>query len=77
MLMTRRLLVALGVTAAAFTLAAQAADVRLPVPGSGSANKKNAAGVDDVDPKARIEESASQQDRLRRQFEEFKQALLV
>ncbi len=70
--MTRRLLTALCVTA--LVLAARAADPRPVVPPVENKNKVKAA--DDVDPKAQVEEAASQQERLRRQFEEFKQSLL-
>jgi hypothetical protein len=70
--MTRRLLTAL--LAAAVALAARAADPRPVVPPV--ENKNKVKEVDDVDPKARIEEAANQQERLRRQFEEFKQSLL-
>jgi hypothetical protein len=55
-------------------LAARAADPRPVVPPV--ENKNKVKEVDDVDPKARIEEAANQQERLRRQFEEFKQSLL-
>jgi hypothetical protein len=72
--MTRRLLIALCVTAATFPSATRAADPRPAVP---RVEKKDTVqDVDDVDPKARVEEAANQQERLRRQFEEFKQSLL-
>jgi hypothetical protein len=70
--MTRRLLTSLLVVAVA--LAARAADPRPVVPPV--ENKNKVKDADDVDPKARIEEAANQQERLRRQFEEFKQSLL-
>src|SRR6516225_3625036 len=72
--MTRRLLLALCVTAATFPSATRAADPR-PV-GPRIEKKDTVKDVDDVDPKARVEEAANQQERLRRQFEEFKQSLL-
>lgn len=70
--MTRRLMTSLLV--AAIALAARAADPRPVVPPV--ENKNKVKDTDDVDPKARIEEAANQQERLRRQFEEFKQSLL-
>jgi hypothetical protein len=71
--MTRRLLLALCMAAAIFPVASFA-DPRPPVPPVEDRNKVKE--VDDVDPKVRIEEAANQQERLRRQFEEFKQSLL-
>src|SRR6516225_4609100 len=72
--MTRRLAAALCLTAVVCVLAARADDRRPVKP---PADKKDRVKeVDDVDPKARIEEAANQQERLRRQFEEFKQSLL-
>jgi hypothetical protein len=72
--MTPRLLVALCITAAAFPPLVCSADPRPAVPPVD--NKNKVKEVDDVDPKARVEEAANQQERLRRQFEEFKQSLL-
>src|ERR1700676_4869249 len=62
--MTRRLLAALFVTAAAFVLAARAEP---PV-----TKPKEDPDIS----KARLEDSFNQQDRLKRQFDEFKLALL-
>jgi hypothetical protein len=72
--MKRRLVLALCVTAATFALSVRAADPRPVVPPV--ENKNKVKDADDVDPKARIEEARNQQERLRRQFEEFKQSLL-
>jgi hypothetical protein len=72
--MKRRVVIALCVTAAALTLTVRGADPRPSVPPV--ENKNKIKDVDDVDPKARIEEARNQQERLRRQFEEFKQSLL-
>jgi hypothetical protein len=72
--MTRRLVAALCLTAVVCVLAARADDRRPVTP---PADKKDRVkDADDIDPKARIEEAASQQERLRHQFEEFKQSLL-
>jgi hypothetical protein len=71
--MTRRLLPALFLSAAICGFGVRADDPR-PAPPADS--KSKAREAEDVDPKAKIEEAASQQERLRRQFEEFKQSLL-
>jgi hypothetical protein len=73
--MTRRLLTGFCLTAAAVVMTAYGADPPRPAgrPAEGKGKVKDA---DDVDPRARIEEAANQQERLRRQFEEFKQSLL-
>jgi hypothetical protein len=75
MSMTRRLLVVLGVLATTFVLTARAQD-RLPVK-IGPRDKSNVKRSEDkTDPKAKIEDAATEQDRLRRQFDDFKQKLL-
>ena len=74
MTMTRRLAAALCLTAVVCVLAARADDRRPAKPPA--EKKERAKDADDIDPKARIEEAASQQERLRHQFEEFKQSLL-
>ncbi len=71
---TRRLLAAWCVTTLALALTSRAADPKPSPPPAREKDKVKEA--DDVDPKARISEAASQQERLRRQFEEFKQSLL-
>src|SRR5262249_61738819 len=74
--MNRRLLGTLVVTAAAFALAARgAAGPQVPAV-KGAEAKGKAPAADDTDPKARIDEAANQQERLRRQFGEFKESLL-
>jgi hypothetical protein len=72
--MTRRLVAGLWLMAAICVLSVRAEDPRRPAPPA--ENKNKVKDADDVDPKARIEEAASQQERLRHQFEEFKQSLL-
>jgi hypothetical protein len=57
---------------AAFSV--RAADPRPLVPPV--ENKNKVKDADDIDPKARIEEARNQQERLRRQFDLFKQSLL-
>lgn len=74
--MTRRLMIVLGVLATTFALAVRAQD-RLPL----KVDPKNKSDVrrseDKSDPKIKIEDAATQQARLKRQFDEFKQKLLV
>src|SRR4051812_44179669 len=72
--MTRRLLASLFVTAVAFAVAARAADPPSAVKPADAKGKAKTA--DDTDPKARIDDAANQQERLRRQFGEFKESLL-
>jgi hypothetical protein len=76
MSMTRRLLGPLVVTALVFTLTVvRAADKPIPVKTSGKSNKTEApSGLGD--PRVRIEDAATQQDQLKRQFDEFKASLL-
>ena len=73
--MTRRLMIVLGVLATTFVLAVRAQD-RLP-----KVNPKNKGDIrrseDKTNPKIKIEDAATQQERLKRQFDEFKQKLLV
>jgi hypothetical protein len=71
--MTRRLLTVLGVLATAFVLAVRADEPRIPVKIDKKAGEKR---FDEADPKVRIEDAANQQERLKRQFDDFKQALL-
>jgi hypothetical protein len=73
--MTRRLLAALFATATAFVLVARAEpDIKIkPVTPGGTSST---VPKDETDPKARIDDAANQQDRLKRQFEEFKLSLL-
>jgi hypothetical protein len=73
--MNCRLLASLAVTAAAFGLSAWAADPPRPAV-KGPEAKNKAPAADDTDPRARIDEAANQQERLRRQFGEFKESLL-
>jgi hypothetical protein len=73
--MTRRLLVVLGVLATTFVLTARAQE-RLPVK-IGPRDKSDVKRSEDkTDPKKRIEDAATEQERLRRQFDDFKQKLL-
>ncbi|HTU23336.1 MAG TPA: hypothetical protein VMG10_35200 [Gemmataceae bacterium] len=74
--MTRRLMVVLGVLATAFVLAAQAQD-RLPLKVDPKSKRDIRRSEDKTDPKIKIEDAATQQERLKRQFDEFKQKLLV
>ncbi len=75
MLKTRRLLVVLGVLATTFALTARAQE-RLPVK-IGPRDKSDVKRSEDkTDPKAKIEDAATEQERLRRQFDDFKQKLL-
>jgi hypothetical protein len=73
--MSRRLLAVLGVLATTFVLAVRAED-QLPV----RVTPKNKGDVkrteDGTDPKIKIEDAATQQERLKRQFDDFKQKLL-
>jgi len=75
MSMSRRLLAVLGVLATAFVLTARAQD-RLP----GKIDSKNKGDIkrseDGTDPRIKIEDAATQQERLKRQFDNFKQKLL-
>ncbi|MGH9676915.1 MAG: hypothetical protein ACRD36_07415, partial [Candidatus Acidiferrum sp.] len=71
--MPGRLLGFISLTLIALCLA-RAADSRAQAPRAPLNGK--ATDADGGDPKLRIEEASNQQDRLRRQFEEFKQALL-
>jgi hypothetical protein len=73
--MSRRLLAVLGVLATTFVLAVQAQD-QLPVRVAPK-NKGDAKRADDgTDPKTKIEDAATTQERLKRQFDDFKQKLL-
>src|SRR5579875_1407580 len=75
MVMTRRLLVVLGVLATTFALTARAQE-RLPVK-IGPRDKSDVKRSEDkTNPKAKIEDAATEQERLRRQFDDFKQKLL-
>jgi len=75
MVVTRRLLVVLGVLATTFALTARAQE-RLPVK-IGPRDKSDVKRSEDkTDPKAKIEDAATEQERLRRQFDDFKQKLL-
>ena len=73
--MSRRLLAVLGVLATAFVLTARAQD-RLP----GKIDSKNKGDIkrseDGTEPRIKIEDAATQQERLKRQFDNFKQKLL-
>jgi len=73
--MSRRLLVVLGVLATAFVLAARADD-RLPVKIDPKSKGDDKRSDDATDPKVKIEDAATQQERLKRQFDDFKQRLL-
>ena len=73
--MSRRLLVVLGVLATAFVLAARADD-RLPVKIDPKSKGDVKRSDDATDPKVKIEDAATQQERLKRQFDDFKQRLL-
>ncbi len=73
--MTRRLLATLFVTATAFALIARAEPeikIKPVTPGGTSATVPK----DETDPKARIGDAPNEQDRLKRQFDEFKLSLL-
>lgn len=75
MAMTRRVLIVLGVMATTFLVSARAQD-RLPVkigPRDKSSVKRS---EDKTDPKTKIEDAATEQERLRRQFDDFKSKLL-
>jgi hypothetical protein len=75
MSMTRRLLVVLGTLATTFVLTARAQD-RLPVK-IGPRDKSDVKRSEDkANPKSKIEDVATEQERLRRQFDDFKQKLL-
>jgi molecular chaperone GrpE (heat shock protein) len=75
MSLTHRLLVVLGVLAAALVSATRAQE-RLPVK-IGPRDKSDVKRSEDkTDPKTKIEDLSTEQDRLRRQFDEFKQKLL-
>ena len=74
--MTRRLLAVLGILATTFVLAVRAED-RLPVKVDPRSKSDVKRSEDKTDPKIKIEDAATQQERLKRQFDEFKQKLLV
>jgi hypothetical protein len=73
--MSRRLLAVLAMLGTTFVLAARAED-KLPV----KVNPKGKGDVkrpaDDTDPKVKIEDAATKQEVLKRQFDDFKQKLL-
>jgi hypothetical protein len=72
--MTRRLLAVLGVMTAAFVLVARAEQ---PLPVKVDAKKSvTAPRIEEGDPRIRIEDAANQQERLKRQFDDFKQSLI-
>ncbi len=72
--MMRGLLAVLGVTAATFVLVARA-DQPFPVKVDAK-SKGTTPRVEEGDPRIRIEDAANQQERLKRQFDDFKQSLL-
>jgi hypothetical protein len=74
--MARRLLAALFVTATAFVLVARADDKGLPIPPVKAAGSSATGPKDEIDPKAKIDNAPNEQDRMKRQFEEFKLSLL-
>lgn len=74
--MTPRLLTVLGILATTFVLAVRAED-RLPVKVDPRSKSSVERSEDKTDPKIKIEDAATQQERLKRQFDEFKQKLLV
>jgi hypothetical protein len=75
MSMTRRLLVVIGVLATSFVLTARSQD-RLPVKISPRDKSNVQRSEDKTDPKTKIEDIATEQERLRRQFDDFKSKLL-
>jgi hypothetical protein len=74
--MTRRLLAVLGVLATTFVLAARAQDQRLPVKITPRDKGDIKRSQDKTDPKTKIDDAATQQERMQRLFDEFKQKLL-
>jgi hypothetical protein len=74
--MTRRLLAVLAVLATTFVLAVQAQE-RLPVKVDPRTKRDVKRTADKTDPKIQIEDAATEQERLKRLFDEFKQKLLV
>lgn len=75
--MKRRLSVALGILAATFLILAARAEDRLPLK-IGSRSKSDVRrSQDKTDPKIKIEDAATQQERLKRQFDDFKHKLLL
>ncbi len=72
--MTRRLLTVLGVMTAAFVLVARAEQ---PLPVKVDAKKSvTAPRIEEGDPRIRIEDEANKQERLKKQFADFKQSLI-
>jgi hypothetical protein len=71
--MTRRLLAVLSVWATAFVLIARAEP---PFPVKVDPKKGSGASTEQADPKTVIDDAANHQERLKRQFDDFKQALL-
>lgn len=71
-----RLVTVLGILATTFVLAVRAED-RLPVKVDPRTKRDVKRPVDSADPKTQIEDAATEQERLKRQYEEFKQKLLV
>jgi hypothetical protein len=74
--MTRRLLIVLGVLATTFVVAARAQDNRLPVKINPRGKSDVKRSDDKTDPKIKIGDAATQQEHLKRQFDEFKLKLL-
>src|SRR5258707_14534420 len=75
--MARRLLAALFVTATAFVLVARADPEKgLPIPAVKGGGSSATGPKDEIDPKAKIDNAPNEQDRMKRQFEEFKLSLL-
>ncbi|HZV06873.1 MAG TPA: hypothetical protein VE999_17450 [Gemmataceae bacterium] len=74
--MTRRLLIVLGVLATTFVVAARAQDDRLPVKINPRGKSDVKRSDDKTDPKIKIGDAATQQEHLKRQFDEFKLKLL-
>jgi hypothetical protein len=72
--MTSRLLAVLGVLALGFGLAARA-EPGLPVKVAPK-TRTEGKGVNEANPKVQIQDAAAEQERLKRQFDDFKQALL-
>ncbi|MHB1422289.1 MAG: hypothetical protein ACYC3I_03640 [Gemmataceae bacterium] len=75
MSMTRRLLTVLGLLATTFALSAGAQD-RLPVKIDPRGKSDGKRSEDKTDPKIKIEDAATQQERLKNQFDDFKLKLL-
>jgi hypothetical protein len=73
--MKRRLWVVLGVAAATFVLAVRA-EQRLPVKIDSKGKSDIKRSADKTDPKIKIQDAATQQERLKRLYDEFKQKLL-